>query len=126
LVVDDDDDSREMLEQLLAGAGAGLRTANSAKAALQALDEEVPDILVSDIGMPEEDGFSLIRRIRLRAPAEGGLVPAVALTAYARGEDRALALRAGFSSHVSKPIDPGEIIAVIASACGHFLRASRP
>lgn len=126
LVVDDDDDSREMLEQLLVGAGANLRGANSAKNALLALDEEVPDILVSDIGMPEEDGLSLMRRIRLRAPTAGGMVPAVALTAYARGEDRALALRAGFNSHVSKPIDPGEIIAVIASACGHFLRGSRP
>ena len=126
LVVDDDDDSREMLEQLLLEAGAQLRTANSAKAALMALDEGVPDILVSDIGMPGEDGLSLIRRIRLRGPTEGGLVPAVALTAYARGEDRAVALRAGFNSHVSKPIDPGEVIAVIASACGHFLRGSRP
>lgn len=126
LVVDDDDDSREMLEQLLVGAGAQLRTANSAKAALLALDEDVPDILVSDIGMPGEDGLSLIKRIRLRGPTEGGVVPAVALTAYARGEDRAAALRAGFNSHVSKPVDPSEVIAVIASACGHFLRGSRP
>ena len=126
LVVDDDDDSREMLEQLLVGAGASLRTASSAQTALQALDEEVPDILVSDIGMPGEDGLSLIKRIRLRTPTDGGEVPAVALTAYARGEDRTVALRAGFNSHVSKPIDPGEIIAVIASACGHFLRGSRP
>jgi signal transduction histidine kinase len=126
LVVDDDDDSREMLEHLLVGAGAALRTASSAKTALLALDDEVPDILVSDIGMPGEDGLSLIKRIRMRAATEGGEVPAVALTAYARGEDRAVALRAGFNSHVSKPIDPGEIIAVIASACGHFLRGSRP
>lgn len=122
LVVDDDDDSREMLEHLLAGAGAQLRGVSGAQTALQALDQEVPDVLVSDIGMPEEDGLSLIRKIRLRAAAEGGLVPAVALTAYARGEDRALALRAGFNSHVSKPIDPNEIIAVIASTCGHFMR----
>jgi len=122
LIVDDDDDSREMLEHLLASAGAELRGVDGAKAALEALDEEVPDVLVSDIGMPEEDGLSLIKRIRLRPPAEGGVVPAVALTAYARGEDRALALRAGFNSHVSKPIDPSEIIAVIASTCGHFMR----
>ncbi|HEX2870903.1 MAG TPA: response regulator [Polyangiaceae bacterium] len=125
LVVDDDDDSREMLEHLLVGAGARLRTANSVEAALTALDAEVPDILVSDIGMPNEDGLSLIKRIRLRTPARGGVVPAVALTAYARGEDRAIALRAGFNSHVSKPIDSIEVIAVIASACGRFSTGSR-
>ncbi len=122
LVVDDDADSRDMLEHLLAGAGAQLRGAESAEAALAALAQEVPDVLVSDIGMPDEDGLSLIRKIRLLAPADGGLVPAVALTAYARSEDRAIALRAGFNSHVSKPVDPSEIIAVVASACGHFLR----
>ena len=72
LVVDDDDDSRDMLEHLLSGAGALLRTANSAESALRALDAEVPDILVSDIGMPSEDGLSLIRKVRLRAPATGG------------------------------------------------------
>jgi CheY-like chemotaxis protein len=110
---------------LLVGAGAELRGAGSAEAALSALDEEVPDVLVSDIGMPDEDGLSLIRKIRLRGPAEGGVVPAVALTAYARGEDRAAALRAGFNSHVSKPVDPGEIVAVVASACGRFLRRSQ-
>jgi signal transduction histidine kinase len=122
LIVDDDDDSRDVLEHLLGGAGAELRAAGSVEAALSALDQEVPDVLISDIGMPDEDGLSLIRKVRLRTPAEGGLVPAVALTAYARGEDRAVALRAGFNSHVSKPVNSGEIIAVVASACGRFLR----
>lgn len=122
LIVDDDDDSREVLEHLLSGAGAQLRGAGSAEEALTALDEEVPDVLISDIGMPGEDGLSLIRKVRSRAPAAGGLVPAVALTAYARGEDRATALRAGFNSHVSKPVDLGEIVAVVASACGRFQR----
>jgi CheY-like chemotaxis protein len=122
LIVDDDDDSRDVLEHLLGGAGAELRAAGSVEAALSALDQEVPDVLISDIGMPDEDGLSLIRKVRLRSPAEGGLVPAVALTAYARGEDRAVALRAGFNSHVSKPVNSGEIIAVVASACGRFLR----
>jgi len=123
LIVDDDEDSREVLEHLLSGAGAELRCADSAEAALKALDEAVPDVLVSDIGMPDEDGLSLIRKVRLRPPADGGLVPAVALTAYARGEDRATALRAGFNSHVSKPVNPGEIVAVVASACGRFQRS---
>ncbi len=126
LIVDDDDDSRDMLEHLLAGAGAEVRTAGSAKLALRALDQEIPDVLVSDIGMPDEDGFSLIKKVRLRPANEGGGVPAVALTAYARAEDRAAAVRAGFNSHVSKPLDPTEIIAVIASACERFVRPSRP
>jgi signal transduction histidine kinase len=121
LIVDDDLDSRDMLEHLLIGAGAVLRAADSAESALRALDQEVPDVLVSDIGMPHEDGLSLIRKVRQRGSDKGGTIPAVALTAYARGEDRAAALRAGFSSHVSKPVQSGELIAVIASACGRFI-----
>jgi signal transduction histidine kinase len=121
LIVDDDDDCRDMLTQLLHAAGAKSNVANSAEAALSALDAEVPDVLVSDIGMPGEDGFSLIKRIRARTPDRGGKVPAVALTAYARSEDRAAALRAGFNAHVAKPIQSPELIAVIGSLCGRFV-----
>ena len=78
----------------------------------------VPDVLVSDIGMPEEDGYSLIGRIRALDPDHGGQIPAVALTAYARTEDRLKALLAGFQIHVVKPVDTVELVAVVASLAG--------
>jgi CheY-like chemotaxis protein len=121
LIVDDDEDCREVLAQLLTVAGARLSVADSAESALLAVASEPPDVVVSDIGMPGEDGFSLIKRIRARSPEQGGKVPAVALTAYARSEDRASALRAGFNAHVAKPIQAVELIAVIGSLCGRFL-----
>jgi CheY-like chemotaxis protein len=74
-----------------------------------------PDVLVSDIEMPNQDGYSLIRRIRALAPDEGGKTPAVALSAYSRPEDRIRSLMAGFNLHVSKPVEPGELITVVAS-----------
>lgn len=120
LIVDDDEDCRDVLAHLLGLAGARVRLAGSAPAALEALDHELPDVLVSDIGMPDEDGFSLIRKVRGRTGVRGGKLPAVALTAYARGEDRAAALRAGFNGHVAKPVEASEIIAVIGSLCGRF------
>jgi signal transduction histidine kinase len=120
LVVDDDEDCRDVLAHLLGMAGARVRVAESVAAALSEFERELPDLLVSDIGMPDEDGFSLIRQLRARGAERGGRLPAVALTAYARGEDRAAALRAGFNGHVTKPIDASEIIAVIASLCGRF------
>jgi signal transduction histidine kinase len=120
LVVDDDDDCRDMLAYLLTSAGARVRAASSAAQALELLTAELPDVLVSDIGMPGEDGFSLIRNVRARGPQAGGKLPAMALTAYARTEDRATALRAGFNAHVSKPFEAAEVIAVIASLCGRF------
>jgi signal transduction histidine kinase len=120
LVVDDDEDSRDVLVHVLKLAGAHVDVASSAADALRALQGRIPDVLVSDIGMPMEDGFSLIKRIRALAPAQGGKLPAVALTAYARSEDRATALRAGFNAHVAKPVEASELIAVIASLCGRF------
>ncbi|HSO36181.1 MAG TPA: response regulator, partial [Labilithrix sp.] len=83
--------------------------------ALAMLDRAVPAVLISDIGMPGEDGYSLFEKVRLRERKRGGRVPAVALTAYARAEDRTRALRAGFDMHMPKPIEPGELVAVIAS-----------
>jgi len=78
----------------------------------------VPDVVVSDIGVPFEDGYSFIRKLRSRTPAEGGAVPAAALTAYARAEDRQTALAAGFDMHVAKPLDPEELLATVAEVAG--------
>jgi signal transduction histidine kinase len=120
LIVDDDEDCRDVLAHVLGLAGANVRLAASASAALDSLSQELPDVMVSDIGMPDEDGFSLIKKVRARAVEQGGKLPAVALTAYARREDRAAALRAGFNGHVSKPVEAAEIIAVVGSLCGRF------
>jgi PAS domain S-box-containing protein len=119
LAVDDEPDARELLTTLLKQCGAEVTSVASAEAALQVLMEceagRLPDIIVSDIGMPEEDGYSLIKRVRQSAPESGGHIPAVALTAYGRATDRVKALAAGFQSHVPKPVDLTELIMVIAS-----------
>jgi len=114
LVVDDEADARELLAQILGQAGAHVVVVASADEALDTLRRWRPDVLVSDIGMPGDDGYALIRKIRARGPEEGGQVRALALTAYARSEDRALALEAGFHTHIAKPVDPLELTALIA------------
>lgn len=115
LVVDDDPDARDLVRRMLANSGAEVRTAASAAEAVVALREKPPHLLISDIGMPGEDGFGLIRKVRALPEQEGGRVPAVALTAFAGPEDRRRALLAGFQMHVPKPVEPGELIAVVAS-----------
>ena len=119
LIVDDDLDSREMLAALLSENGAQVRTASSAKDGLnkikQCNPEQLPDILISDIGMPEVDGYMFIRQVRALTPEQGGKIPAIALTAYARTEDRIKALSSGFQSHVPKPVESEEFVAVVAS-----------
>lgn len=110
LVVDDEYDARELVKRLLALAGAEVETAGSAAEAVAAMGTWNPDVLVCDIGMPEEDGYSLIKRVRLLRPD----LPAVALTAYARSEDRTKAIRAGFDNHLAKPVDSAELLAVVA------------
>ena len=115
LVVDDEPDSRELVGIILTRAGAEIRMAESAEATLKVLDEWLPDALLSDIAMPKVDGYELLRRIRARAPHQGGKVPAAALTAYARKEDRLRILAAGFQMHVPKPVEPAELITVVAS-----------
>jgi PAS domain S-box-containing protein len=115
LVVDDEADTREMLALVLRECEAEVYPAESVPEALAALDEWDPEILVSDIGMPGEDGYELIRRVRARPAARGGAIPAVALTAYARFEDRMRALAAGFQMHVAKPVEPTELVMVIHS-----------
>jgi CheY-like chemotaxis protein len=99
-------------------------TAADARAALALLRESRFDVLVSDIGMPDTDGYALIRQIRELPVDRGGNIPALSLTAYARSEDRTKALRAGFNTHLAKPIDPGELVVVIASLVEGFLRRS--
>ncbi len=95
-----------------------MRTAGSAAEALAMIRAEAPDVLVSDIGMPGQDGYALIRQVRALDEAHGGNVPAVALTAYARSEDRMKAIRAGFQMHVAKPVEGAELITVVASLAG--------
>ncbi len=115
LVVDDDDDARSLVAEFLRGAGALVETAASAASGLAAIEAFRPDVLVSDIGMPGEDGFSFIRRVRALGPSRGGTLPAVALTAYTRSQDRTKALAAGFTSHVGKPVDPADLLAAVGN-----------
>jgi CheY-like chemotaxis protein len=118
LVVDDDADTRELVRLVLAQRGAVVFTAASAEQAMVLLQAERPDILLSDIAMPGESGFDLIRRVRALDAAHGGEVPAAAFTAYARTEDRLKALWAGFQTHIPKPVQPSELAAVVASLAG--------
>ena len=115
LVVDDEPDTRELLRRGLEYCGATVRLAGSAAAALKALDEQVPDVMISDIGMPGSDGYELIRQIRDRETENGRRVAAIALTAYTRVEDRLHALRAGYDMHVPKPVELTELCAVAVS-----------
>ncbi len=115
LVVDDEPDTLETVETVLSRCGADVHTAATVEAALDEVTRWHPDLVVSDIGMPGEDGYSLIARLRALGPAAGGNVPAIALTAYARVEDRLRVLTAGFQMHVPKPIEPAELVAVISS-----------
>jgi hypothetical protein len=115
LIVEDDDDARALVAKVLEGRGALVEAASSAREALDVLAKERIDVLLSDIEMPGTDGYQLIRELRLRPPQQGGSVPAAALTAYARTEDRLRALRAGFQMHLPKPVQPAELITVVAS-----------
>ena len=115
LLVDDEEDAREALRLILQQNGMVVTTAASAREAFELVERLQPDILLSDIAMPGEDGLSLIRRVRLLPPGGGGLIPAAALSAYAGAADRRSALLAGFQHHVAKPVDPARLLAVIAT-----------
>jgi CheY-like chemotaxis protein len=115
LAVDDEADSRDVVSRILRHCGATVITADSAERGFALLQETRPAILVCDIGMPEEDGHALLRRVRSLPPEQGGTTPAIALTAFARAEDRVRALRAGFQMHLAKPIDPAELVLVLLS-----------
>ncbi|HEX8564463.1 MAG TPA: ATP-binding protein [Pyrinomonadaceae bacterium] len=118
VVVDDERDARELLRSLLTTYGAEVTICTSSGEAFEAVRREKPDLLVSDIGMPDEDGYSLIAKIRRLPETEGGKTPAIALTAFARIEDRIHALSQGFQMFVPKPVEPNELIAAIRSLAG--------
>jgi signal transduction histidine kinase/ActR/RegA family two-component response regulator len=125
LVVDDSADGRALTSLLLTQAGAKVKAVASVREALQILDAERPDALVSDIGLPDEDGYGLIGQIRQREAEHGGFLPAVALTGYARAEDRERILAAGFQAHVAKPVEPAELTIAIATVT-HYVRDREP
>jgi CheY-like chemotaxis protein len=125
LVVDDEADARDLLQRLLQDAGASVRTAGSAAEALAQLRAVQPDVLVSDIGMPEVDGYQLMQLVRALPPQSGGRVPAIALTAFARDEDRARALAAGFDAHLAKPLEPGEVCARCGGCGGRWFPSAK-
>jgi len=118
LAVDDDAETRQLLDAVLTRAGAGVRTASSSAEALTILDSWLPNVLVADLAMPDEDGLALIRRLRARPAAQGGQIPAVALSAFARGEDQKRAFNAGYQVHLAKPAEPAHLVEVVAKLAG--------
>jgi hypothetical protein len=120
LVVDDEADAREMISTIVAQAGAEVAAAKGVQQALDLIDRWRPDVLVSDIGMPEEDGYDLISKVRARSQDQLGQIPAIALTAFARTQDRLKVLSSGYQMHVPKPIEPIELVTVIASITRRF------
>jgi hypothetical protein len=121
-VVEDETDTRDLIAAVLGRSGAEVQTAATASEALRALESWIPDVIVSDIGMPGEDGHALIKKVRELDAKQPGWIPALALTAYATVEDRMRALSAGFQMHMSKPLDPAELVSVVANLCGRSVK----
>jgi hypothetical protein len=119
LIVEDDVETRDILAAILERAGFSYRIATRASEALTVLDDWQPDVIVSDIGMPDMDGYTFARELRARTAAQGGQIPALALSAFARAEDRELALRSGYQAHIAKPVDPADLVKAIATLTGH-------
>ena len=115
LVVDDEADARILIQRILAKCNATVTTAASAAEGLEAVKKHRPDMVLSDIGMPGEDGYEFLAKLRQLSDADGGDTPAVALTAFARSEDRRRALMAGFQMHLPKPVEPAELLAVASN-----------
>jgi signal transduction histidine kinase/ActR/RegA family two-component response regulator len=122
LVVEDETDARELIAFTLSMYGAHVKAAATALEALDTLEGWTPDVLISDIGMPGVNGYAFIRKVREREAESGQQLPAVALTAYAGVEDRAQALAAGFQAHLAKPLEPGELVQVVATLAGRSLK----
>jgi CheY-like chemotaxis protein len=118
LVVDDEADARELIATVLEQAGARAITASSVDEALARVVRDRPDVLLTDIGMPDADGYTLLQKVRELAPDEGGRIPAAALTAYSRTEDARRAFAAGFLRHVAKPVEPAFLVAQVAALAG--------
>jgi CheY-like chemotaxis protein len=126
LVVDDQPDARELILRVLEDCSARVLTAGSAEEAVPMVETNHPDVLITDIGMPVADGYELLRRVRELGASRGGRVPAIALTAFARSEDRTRALRSGFMVHVAKPVDPSELVATVAAVAGRVHQSGEP
>ena len=125
LLVEDDDDSRKLLGTMLKRYGAKVTTTKSAAEAFDVFSQDVPDLLISDIGMPDEDGYQLIRKLRELPPDKGGQTPAIALTGYASRKDRERALTAGYHKHMAKPVEQSEMMAAIAGLIGRPTEPNR-
>jgi CheY-like chemotaxis protein len=123
VAVEDEPDALDLLVLVLEQCGAKVKAVRSAGEGLEAVQRVLPDVLISDIGMPGEDGYALIQKVRALPPGAGGRTPAIALTAFARAEDRTRALRAGFHAHIAKPVEAAELLAVIASLMFRFAEA---
>lgn len=124
LIVDDEADARTMVSFMLQINGAQVTTANSAVEALEVLkgleeNQAIPNVIISDIGMPNEDGYALIQKIRSLSVPQGARIPAIALTAFNRPEDKKSALDAGFQMHLGKPIEPDVLISAVAEIAKH-------
>jgi CheY-like chemotaxis protein len=127
LVVEDDDDTRELLRVLLETHGGAVTTTASVQEALTAYDQSLPDVIVADIGMPEYNGYTLIGRIRARDRERGGnIVPAIALTAFTTAIDRDTVLSAGFQVHMPKPFDAARLVSVISELVKQYSQSSPP
>jgi CheY-like chemotaxis protein len=118
LVVDDEVDALQIVKRVLEICGCIVLTAGSAEEAFQLVQRESPQVLISDIGMPGQDGFELLKRVRALSPEKGGRIPAIALTAFARTDDRRKAMMAGFQLHMAKPVESAELIAAVANVAG--------
>jgi CheY-like chemotaxis protein len=118
LVVDDEADARELIATVLEQAGARTFTASNVEEALAHVVRDHPDVLLTDIGMPGSDGYTLLQKVRELDPADGGRIPAAALTAYSRIEDARRAVAAGFLRHVAKPVEPAFLVAQVAALAG--------
>jgi PAS domain S-box-containing protein len=125
LVVDDEIDACGIVKRLLEMSGATVSMASSASEAMERILARRPDVLVCDVGMPGEDGYSLIRRLRVLEERQEGALPALALSAYARSEDRTKAIRSGFQNHLAKPVEPAELLALVSSLAGRNVTARR-
>ncbi|HET9132345.1 MAG TPA: ATP-binding protein, partial [Terriglobia bacterium] len=122
LVVDDDPDACLLLQRILESCHAEVKTAASMFDALEAIGRQLPHVLLSDLGMPDKDGFDLIRAVRAMSAEKGSEIPAVAISAFARSEDRRRAMIAGYQTHLAKPIEPSELITIVASLTGRIGR----
>ncbi|HYQ15369.1 MAG TPA: PAS domain S-box protein [Polyangiaceae bacterium] len=120
LVIDDEVDARELVQAVLERCKSVVTVVPSVAAALDSIAQQPPDVIISDIAMPGEDGYSFIRKLRALPREQGGRIPAVALTAFARAEDRRMALTAGFQNHAAKPIEPQELMMVVANLVGRY------